>query len=77
MSTNAVGMEAPRNRALWVVQVLGPILFFLAGFAKLSGDDEMIQTFAAIGIRQWFRYVAAPIEFVTCFMTLDMQVRPW
>jgi putative oxidoreductase len=70
MSTNAASLEAPRNGALWVVQVLGAILFFLAGFAKLSGDEQMIQTFAAIGIGQWLRYVMGLIEFASAILLL-------
>jgi hypothetical protein len=39
MSTNTGSVEAPPNGALWVVQVFGAILFFLAGLVKLSGDE--------------------------------------
>jgi putative oxidoreductase len=70
MGTNAAGLEAPRNGALWVVQVLGAILFFLAGFAKLSGDEQMIETFAAIGIGQWLRYATGLIEFASAILLL-------
>jgi putative oxidoreductase len=70
MSTNAATLEAPQNGVLWVVQVLGAILFFLAGFAKLSGDEQMIQTFAAIGIGQWLRYVTGLIEFASAILLL-------
>jgi putative oxidoreductase len=70
MSTNPASLEAPRNGALWVVQVLGAILFFLTGFAKLSGDEQMIQTFAAIGIGQWLRYVTGLIEFASAILLL-------
>ena len=44
MSTNSASLEAPGNGALWVVQVLGAILFFLAGLAKLSGDEQMFKS---------------------------------
>jgi putative oxidoreductase len=70
MSTNAASLEAPRNGILWVIQVFGAMLFFMAGFAKLSGDEQMIQTFAAIGIGQWFRYVMGLIEFVSAIVLL-------
>jgi putative oxidoreductase len=62
--------KLPQNGALWVVQILGAILFFLAGFAKLSGDEQMIQTFAAIGIGQWLRYVKGLIEFASAILLL-------
>jgi hypothetical protein len=57
VSTNEASLEAPLNGTLWVLQLLGAILSFIVGFAKLSGDQQMTQTFAAIGIGQWIRYV--------------------
>ena len=38
------------------------IAFVVAGGAKLAGVDMMVQTFEAVGIGQWFRYVTALIE---------------
>src|SRR5262244_4227617 len=70
MSTNAASLEAPGNGSLWVVQVLGAMLFFLAGFAKLSGDEQMVETFAALGIGQWFRYVTGLIEIASTILLL-------
>jgi putative oxidoreductase len=70
MSTHEASLEATRNGALWVVQALGATLFLISGLAKLSGDDQMIQTFAAVGIRQWFRYVTALIEFASAILLL-------
>src|SRR5262249_3308983 len=70
MSTNAASLEAPGNGSLWVVQVLGAVLFFLAGFAKLSGDEQMVETFAALGIGQGFRYVTGLIEIASAILLL-------
>ena len=70
MSTNAASLEAPRNGALWVIQVFGAVLFFLAGFAKLSGDEQMVQKFAAIGIGQWLRYVTGLINVASAILLL-------
>jgi putative oxidoreductase len=70
MSTNAASLEAPRDGALWVVQVFGAILFLIAGSAKLSGDEQMIQTVAATGIGQWFGYLTALIEFTSAILLL-------
>src|SRR5262249_60657901 len=70
MSTKSVSLEAPGNGSLWVVQVLGALLFFLAGFAMLSGDEQMVETFAAIGIGQWFRYVTGLIEVASAILLL-------
>jgi putative oxidoreductase len=70
MSRNSASLEAPGNGALWVVQVLGAILLFMAGFAKLAGDEQMVQMFVAIGIGQWFRYVTGLIEFASATLLL-------
>jgi uncharacterized membrane protein YphA (DoxX/SURF4 family) len=70
MSTNSASLEAPGNGAIWVVQVFGAILFFIAGFAKLAGDEQMVQMFVAIDIGQWSRYVTALIEFASAILLL-------
>jgi putative oxidoreductase len=70
MSTKVVSLEASRDGALWVIQVLGAVLFFIAGLAKISGDAQMIQTFAAVGIGQWFRYVMGLIEIASAILLL-------
>jgi putative oxidoreductase len=70
MSINEASLEAPRNGALWVVQVLGATLLLISGLAKLSGDEQMIQTFDAVGIGQWFRYVTGLIEFASAILLL-------
>lgn len=70
MSANADILEAPQNGALWVVQVFGATLFLISALAKLSGDDQVMQTLAAIGIRQWFRYVTGLIEFASAILLL-------
>ncbi len=38
------------------------LAFVAAGFAKLAGVEMMVQTFEAVGIGQWFRYVTGLIE---------------
>jgi putative oxidoreductase len=70
MSTNAASLEAPRDGALWVVQALGAILFLISGLAKLFGDDQVMQTLAAIDIRQWFRFGTGLIEFAAAILLL-------
>jgi putative oxidoreductase len=70
VSTNEASLEAPLNGTLWVLQLLGAILSFIVGFAKLSGDQQMTQTFAAIGIGQWIRYVTGLIEFASAILLL-------
>ncbi|MCW1917194.1 DoxX family protein [Rhodobacter sp. KR11] len=45
------------------VKVLLTAAFAAAGLAKLAGVEMMVQTFDAVGVGQWFRYVTGLIEF--------------
>ncbi len=47
---------------LLVIKVLLTVAFVAAGFAKLSGAEMMVQTFEAVGVGQWFRYVTGLTE---------------
>jgi uncharacterized membrane protein YphA (DoxX/SURF4 family) len=69
MSTNEESLEAPRDGALWVVQVFGATLFLISGLAKL-GDEQLIQMFTPIGVGQLFRYVTGLIEFASAILLL-------
>jgi uncharacterized membrane protein YphA (DoxX/SURF4 family) len=53
-----------KNRVLWGLQVLAAIAFLAAGGAKFAGVQQMVDSFNAIGIGQWFRYVTAAFEVV-------------
>ena len=48
--------------ALIGVKVLLTAAFAAAGLAKLAGVEMMVQTFDAVGVGQWFRYVTGAIE---------------
>lgn len=50
--------------ALWTLQIGVAAMFLFAGSLKLSGDPQMIATFDAVGLGQWFRYVTGGIEVV-------------
>jgi uncharacterized membrane protein YphA (DoxX/SURF4 family) len=52
----------PLTVALWIVQVLLALMFFMAGGHKVTGDPQMVGLFDAIGIGQWFRYVTGILE---------------
>jgi uncharacterized membrane protein YphA (DoxX/SURF4 family) len=70
MSANTASLEAPQNGTLWVFQVFGAALVFIVGFATLSGDEQMIQSFDAVGFSQWLRYVTGLIEFASAILLL-------
>jgi len=54
--------ENVKKYSLLVVKVLLTLAFVAAALAKLSGQEMMVQTFEAVGVGQWFRYVTGVIE---------------
>jgi putative oxidoreductase len=75
MSTDVASLIVPqfskgKNIFLWVLQVIGAAVFFMSGFMKLSGNEQMVQMFDLIGIGQWFRYVTGVIEFSSAILLL-------
>ena len=65
-----------KNIALWAPQVLTAAAFLMAGFAKLSGQPMMVETFDKIGIGQWFRYVTGGIEVASAILLLIPRLTP-
>ncbi len=51
-----------KKYGLLAIKALLTLAFVAAGFAKLSGAEMMVQTFEAVGVGQWFRYVTGAIE---------------
>jgi uncharacterized membrane protein YphA (DoxX/SURF4 family) len=64
----------PRGRvalvALWLTQIALAAMFLLAGGLKLTGAQEMVVLFDAIGIGQWLRYVTGSIEVLSAVALL-------
>src|SRR5476651_54108 len=52
------------NLALWVVQIGAAAMFLMAGANKLSGNEQMVGMFQAIGFGQWFRYLTGSLEII-------------
>ena len=65
-----------KNVALWALQILTAAAFLLAGFAKLSGQPMMVETFDKVGIGQWFRYVTGGIEVASAILLLIPRLTP-
>src|SRR4051794_19117611 len=59
-----------KNIALWVLQVLAAGMFLMAGGSKLGGAEQMVNTFNAIGLGQWFRYLTGGIEVLSAILLL-------
>jgi putative oxidoreductase len=68
----------PRTKhiALWVMQILLALAFLGAGFAKVSGQPMMVETFAKIGLGQWFRYFTGGIEIISAIFLLIPTLVP-
>ena len=49
---------------LWTLQIVCATMFLFAGGSKLAGATMMVQTFDAIGVGQWFRYLTGAIEVI-------------
>ncbi|KLK92567.1 DoxX family protein [Microvirga vignae] len=67
MSISATALPLPskvQDWAAWALQLLLAAAFLAAGGAKLSGADQMVQVFEAIGVGEWFRYVTGLIEVI-------------
>ena len=50
------------NVVLWVLQIAAAAMFLMAGFSKLSGNEQMVGVFETIGFGQWFRYLTGALE---------------
>jgi putative oxidoreductase len=53
-----------RAIVLWVLRALIAALFLFAAFAKLSGQQMMVDEFNTVGLGQWFRYFTGLLELV-------------
>jgi putative oxidoreductase len=49
-------------RLVMGIKAVLTLAFGAAGAAKLAGAEMMVQTFDAVGVGQWFRYVTGVIE---------------
>lgn len=65
-----------KNIVLWVLQALTAAAFLMAGYAKLSGQPMMVETFEKVGAGQWFRYVTGGIEVASAILLLIPRLTP-
>ena len=70
IATNTSNLKASRNGVLWVFQLFGAMLLLITASVKLSGDKQMIETFDAVGIGQWLRYVTGIVEMASAILLL-------
>ena len=58
------------NVVLWVLQIAPAGMFLMAGFLKLSGNEQMVGLFEKIGVGQWFRYLTGALEVAGAILLL-------
>jgi putative oxidoreductase len=58
------------NVVLWLLQIAAAGMFVFVGFLKLSGNEQMVGLFAAIGLGQWFRYLTGTLEVAGAILLL-------
>jgi uncharacterized membrane protein YphA (DoxX/SURF4 family) len=56
--------QATRRPGIWALQAVVAAVFFAAGTAKLAGVPFEVQSFAQIGLGQWFRIVTGMVQIV-------------
>ena len=76
MSITEVHAASWNTIALWTVKVALAAVFFAAGGAKVYGEPGMVETFEAIGLGQWFRYVTGALEVTGAFLIYTGTVWP-
>jgi putative oxidoreductase len=64
------------NVGLWALQVLTAAAFLVAGFATLSGQPMMVETFEKIGVGQWLRDLTGAIEIGSAILLLIPRLTP-
>jgi len=57
-----IAMNKTRHIITWVITILLAFAFIGAGFAKVSGQEMMIQTFTLFGLPDWFRIAIGGLE---------------
>ena len=63
------GLGPRRNRRIgtWALQAVVAVVFLAAGMAKLAAVPFEVQSFAQIGLGQWFRIVTGVVQIVGAF----------
>ena len=59
--------QANRRIGTWALQVVVAAVFFAAGTAKLAAVPFEVQSFAQIGLGQWFRIATGMVQIVGAF----------
>jgi uncharacterized membrane protein YphA (DoxX/SURF4 family) len=66
-----------KHYSLLVIRILIGLAFFGAGAAKLAGVEMMVDSFEAIGLGQWFRYLTGAIEVGSAILLFVPGKQAW
>ena len=74
MPRQAVHPSKISNALVWVMQVLGALIFINSGVGKLMGAPMAVAMFDAIGVGHWFRYLTGFIELGSALLLLTPKL---
>jgi putative oxidoreductase len=57
-------MSAWKRWLPWLLQVPLALVFLVASYRKLTGDAVPVETFAQLGLGEWFRYFTGVLELL-------------
>lgn len=57
-------MSKTRNYITWALTVLMALIFLGAGFAKVTGQEAMVQAFTVYELPTWFRIAIGGVEII-------------
>ncbi len=57
-------MSKTRNNITWALTILTAVLFMLVGFSKVTGQQALVEAFAAFGLPDWFRILIGSLEIM-------------
>lgn len=58
------------NAVLWLLQIVAAALILMAAAAKLTGVEQAVNTFAQLGLGQWFRFAVGIVEVAGAVLLL-------
>ena len=76
MDTVAKAGWSGKTIALWVLRILAAGIFLSAAAMKLSGQPQMVDEFATIGLGQGFRYLTGILELAGGIAVLVPRLSP-
>ena len=63
-------MSKTRNIITWALTILLALAYLAAGYAKVSGQEMMVQGFTAYGLPDWFRVTIGSLELIGAILLL-------